>query len=1032
MYARSLIRLFVRHRNAANLLMALLFLMGAYALSKMNTQFFPDFGIDVISIQVSWPGASPRDVEANIVEVIEPEVRFLDHVYRVTSYSSEGRARVFVEYEADTDMQSALSNIDAAVRRIDTLPEESDRPLVERIVRYDTIMRLVLSGPYPESVLKGLAKRMRDDLLAAGADRVDFFGARDEEILVEIEPRMLRQLDMTLAEAAARVGAANRDIPSGNLQGSVEKQLRSVGLRNTSRDLGGIELRSLDSGQKIYLRDVASLSEAFDDGAPVGLRDGLPAIELHVQRSLTADALEVAEIVDRYLADAPRAFPPQLRIERYDVQADRIRQRLDVLLDNALTGLLLVLGVLLLFLDGRTAFWVAAGIPTAFMGALAVLLLLGESINMITLFALIMTLGLIVDDTIVVGEHAASRRAAGAGAREAAEAGALRMMPPVLASSLTTIAAFLPLAVMGGVIGQIIGSIPVVVVAVIAASLVECFCVLPGHLRESLVRRGGGGPGLLRRHFNAGFDRFRSGPFQRFVRCCIRWRYATIACAVAVFAVSAGLTAGGRVGFHFFPSPEPDVVDGTVAMAPGTPRSGTAAMVRELSAAAGRAAATLAVDGASPLAMSFGSVGRSGGRTLARISGDLYGGLTVELTPSDQRAVRTQEFVEAWRREIRRLPGVERINLNPREAGPPGRELDIRLRGAEPERLKAAAVELAALLDRLPGVGSVEDDLPEGKQELILEVSPRGRALGFTTQSVGMQVRNAFQGLVVQRLARGDEEVEVRMRYPRRDTDSASFHELFLRAPDGAEVPLSEVVTLRQERGFSRLRREDGAREVAVVGNIDETVTGLNALMPTIEAGGLADIARRYGVAYRFKGKAEEESESTANMRTGAVIGLICIYIVLAWVFASFSRPVIVMSIIPFGFVGAVLGHYALGFDLTILSMLGLFGLAGIVVNNSIILVRVIEEYIRGGTALHEAIVAGARDRLRAVLLTSLTTIGGLVPLLFETNYQAQFLIPTAISLVFGLGAATLIVLAVIPALLAIDGDIRAALAAAE
>ena len=1025
MFGKGLIRLFVRHRNAANLLMALIFVIGGYSLSKLNTQFFPDFGLDIVSIQINWPGASAGDVEANIIEAVEPEVRFLDGVEKVTSYAVEGLGRVVVEYAAGTDMQSALSNAEAAVRQIAILPEDSERPLVRRIMRYDTIVRLVLSGPYSEAMLKRQAKRMRDELLAAGIDRVTFFGARDEEIQVEIEPRVLRQLDLTPAAVAARIGASNRDIPSGSLEGSVEKQLRSIGLQTTSRTLGDIEIRSLGDGQKIYLRDIATLTETFDDKGPVGLRNGRPAIELHVQRSPSADALEVGDIVDRFLAGAPGNYPPDLRIEQHDAQAGLIRQRIQVLLSNGASGLVLVMLVLLLFLNGRTAFWVAAGIPTAFMAALAAMLLMGESINMLTLFALIMTLGLIVDDTIVVGEHAASRREAGATAQRAAETGAMRMLAPVMAASLTTIAAFLPLVVIGGIIGQIIGAIPLVVVAVIFASLVECFLVLPGHLRDSLKRHGGRRNFAMRR-FDAGFDWVRTRPFPALVRFCIRWRYATVALAVGIFLISVGLTVGGRVGFHFFPSAESDVVIGNVVMAPGTPRRDTRAMVEEMSDSVDRAVDRLAGDGDTLVAMSFGSVGRSGGRQFSRIRGDRYGGLTVELVPSDTRAVRTDDFVAAWRAEIRALPNVETITINARAGGPPGREVDIRLRGGPAEKLKAAADEVKTLLRRFPGISTIDDDLPYGKQELILEVTPRGKALGFTTQSAGMQVRDAFQGAIAQRFARGDEEVEIKVRYPHGRSDSASFRNLFLRAPDGSEVPLSEVVTLRQERGFSRLRREDGAREVAVTAEIDETVTSLNALLPALTEGGLDDIAKRYGLSYRFKGKAEEQAESAADMSAGAITGLLAIYIVLAWVFANFTRPLVVMSIIPFGFVGTVLGHLLLGFDITILSMIGLLGLSGILVNNSIILVRTVDDHLGEDTALQEAIVAACRERLRPVLLTSLTTIGGLVPLLFETSFQAQFLIPMAITIVFGLAVATLIVLVLIPALLVIDEDIRA------
>ena len=646
MFGKNLIRLFVRHRTAANLLMLLIFVAGAFSVSKLNTQFYPNFGVDSISIRVNWPGASTADIEANIVEAIEPELRFLDGVDRVTSYATEGVGRVVVEYQAGTDMKSAVSEAEAALQQITTLPEDSERPVVRRIIRYDTIVRLVLSGPFSEAVLKRLAKRMRDQLLAAGIDRVTFFGARDEEIRVEIEPRVLRKFDLTPVAVAALIEATNRDIPSGSLEGSVEKQLRTVGLQTSSRDVGNIEILSLGDGHKIYLRDIASVSEAFDEQEPIGLRNGQPAIELHVQRSPTADALEAGKIVERYLLEARGDYPPQLRIERYDARAELVRQRVDILLDNGATGLILVMVVLLVFLNGRTAFWVAAGIPTAFMAALATMLALGESINMLTLFALIMTLGLIVDDTIVVGEHAAARREAGLDPRKAAEAGALRMLAPVMATSLTTIAAFLPLIAISGIIGQIVGAIPLVVVAVILASLVECFLVLPGHLCGSL-RSHGGRRNFVMRHFDSGFELFRDGLFQRIIRFCVRWRYATVAMAISFFLVSAGLVLGGRVGFHFFPSPEADVVVGNVVMAPGTPRRDTGAMVQELSEAVDRVVARLTDDGGEIVTMSFGSVGRSGGRQFERIDGDQYGGLTVELAPSDQRKVRTDDFIAA-------------------------------------------------------------------------------------------------------------------------------------------------------------------------------------------------------------------------------------------------------------------------------------------------------------------------------------------------------------------------------------------------
>ncbi len=1021
----DLVRLFVRHRNAANLLMVLMLVMGGVSLSRLNTQFFPDFGIDMVSITVAWPGASADDVEANIVTAIEPEVRYLNNVDKVISFAVEGVATILVEFHAGSDMQAARADVDAAVAQVTTLPEDSESPKISRVARYDTISRIALSGPFSEAALKAIAKRIREGLLARGVDQVLLFGARDEEIWVDIAPQTLRRLDLTLDDVADRIRVRSQDLPSGNIEGQVEKQIRSLGLKTTATGLGEMEVRALPNGEKLRLRDIADVREAFEAEAPEGRFDRDQAIELHVKRAVGADALDISQTVDAYLAELRQTLPPTLKVEHYDVQAGLIRERIAILLKNGLGGLVLVLIVLFVFLNLRVAIWVAAGIPVALMATMGVMLLTGQSINMVSLFALIMTLGIIVDDAIVVGEHSASRRRHGMDPLQAAEQGALRMLAPVVASSMTTVAAFLPLILIGGIIGTILAAIPLVTVSVLLASLMECFLVLPGHLRGALAA-GRERESRARVWFNRHFDNFRSGLYRRVLTAAVEWRYMTLAAALAALILSLGIIAGGRVGFQFFPSPEGDVVFGNVVMLPGTPREQTAAMVRELERAAHAAAkeAQESVGGSGGLIQStFGKLGVSQAQEFRSVSGDKYGGLYVELIPSDHRQVRMPDFIEAWRANIAMRPGVERINLNERRGGPPGKEIDIRLKGGETEDLKAAAEEIKELLGRFPGVSDLEDDLPIGKQEVILELTPRGRAMGFSTDSVGRQVRAAFQGTIAKRFPRGDEEVTVKVQYARGAITTQDLLNLYLRGPSGAEVPLSEVVSMRENVGFARIKRENGQREVAVTGELNEDKIKAGKLITALEDGDLPDIARKYGVDYSFAGRAEEQARTMADMRLGAMVGMAAIYVILAWVFASYTRPIVVMAVIPFGVVGAVLGHLLLGFDLSLLTLVGLLGLSGILVNDSIILVSTIDERIAAGEETIAAIIAGSQDRLRAVLLTSLTTIGGLTPLLFETSLQAQFLIPMAITMIFGLAVATFLVLLVIPALIAIQMD---------
>ena len=1028
----DLVRLFVRHRNAANLLMIIMLVMGGVSLMRLNTQFFPDFGIDMVSIKVVWPGASADDVEANIVTAIEPEVRYLSNVDKVTSFAVEGVATILVEFNAGSDMQAGRADVVSAVAQVTTLPMGSESPNIRRVARYDTISRIALSGPFSESALKAIAKRIREGLLARGIDQVLMFGARDEEIWVDMTPGTLRRLDLSLEEIAARIAKRSQDLPSGNIEGQVEKQIRSLGLETTAQGLGEMEIRALPNGEKLRLRDVARVREAFEADAPEGRLATDRAIELHVKRAVSADALNISETVESYLAELRQTLPPTLHLKHYDVQAGLIRERITILLKNGLGGLALVLIILFMFLNLRVAIWVAAGIPVALLATMGVMLLSGQSINMVSLFALIMTLGIIVDDAIVVGEHSASRRRRGMSAQQAAEEGALRMLAPVVASSLTTIAAFLPLILISGIIGTILSAIPLVMVSVLVASLIECFLVLPGHLRGALVA-GREQESRPRVWFNHHFDRFRSGPYRRLLEVCVEWRYMTLACAIAALILSLGIVGGGRVGFQFFPTPEGDIVYGNVVMLPGTPRERTEAMVREMERAARAAARTetaksTTIDNGeddSLIHSTFGKLGRSQAREFRAVRGDKYGGLYVQLVPSDHRDVRMPNFIDAWRENIQMQPGVDQINLNERKGGPPGKEIDIRLIGGTTKDLKAAAGEVKALLERFPGVSDVEDDLPIGKQEVILELTPRGRALGFTTDSVGRQVRAAFQGTIAKRFPRGDEEITVKVQYARGAITTEDLLNLYLRNPEGGDVPLSEVVSMRENIGFARIRRLNGNREVAITGELDESKIGSGKLIVALEESELSDIARKYGLAFKFAGRAEEQARTMADMRLGAMIGMAAIYVILAWVFASYTRPIVVMAVIPFGIVGAVIGHLLLGFDLSLLTLVGLLGLSGILVNDSIILVTTIDEHIADGEETITAIIGGSQDRLRAVLLTSLTTIGGLLPLLFETSLQAQFLIPMAITMVFGLAVATFLVLLVIPALIAIQLDVH-------
>ena len=1026
-----------QHRTAANLIMIILIICGVWGIIKMNSQFLPTFGIDVVSVVVEWPGANAENVDENIVQVIEPEVRFLDAVKRVRSTSYDGVARVFVEFETDSNMQKALSDIESAVTRLSTLPENSKKPEVQRIVRYDTIARVVLSGNIPEASLKIFAKKIRDDLLSRGVDKVTLFGSRNEEFLVEVRETDLRRLDYTLAQVANKIGVASLDLPSGDI-GDGFRQVQSEGLVKNTRDLGKVEIMSAFDGNKIFLSDIADIRESFHENAATGLRNGFPAIELHLQRALNSDALELADTVKNYLDEITGAFPQNLEIEQYDFATDLLDERINLLVKNGLSGLIVVGLILFLFLNASVAIWVLIGIPISFLAALGVMYAMGQTINMISLFGLIMALGIVVDDAIVVGEHAESRRRMGLDPLYASIVGARRMASPVICASLTTICAFLPLMLISGIIGQIISAIPLVIIAVLVASLIECFYVLPGHLYHGMAnaRSYSSVYDKFRSGFEKRFDKFRTVTFKNIVSLSIHWRYMTITITITLLILSIGLLVGGRVNFNFFPTPEADKIFANVKMVAGTSRMQTVKMLNELERAAYSVVKTTNSLDEKLIQMTSIKIGSSvlsgsSSPSSTSVSNDSIGGLTLELLTADKRSIRAPHFIKLWRQNINVLPGLKTLTIQQARGGPPGRDVDIRLLGTEIGLLKVAASQIMELLKRYPGVSDVEDNIPFGKSEIGLSVTPKGKSLGFTTKNVGSQVRNALEGIIASRFSKSDEEVVVRVRYPSKEMTASILNTLHLRTPNGGEVPLRDAVELSEKVGFSQVKREDGKRQISITADLNTQITSTSKIIAALQRDKINDIVADFGLELIFAGKAEERNETFADMRFGFIIGMFGIYIVLAWVFSSYSRPLVIMAMIPMGFIGAVIGHWVLGYNLTILSLIGLIGLSGIVINGSIILVTTVEERLKSQSFLN-SIISASCDRLRPIILTSATTIGGLLPLIFEKSLQAQFLIPMAITIIFGLGVASVLVLFVVPALLTIIEDFRVFRAKAE
>ena len=1028
------LKFFVEHRTSANIIMILMIVVGLLSIGRLNKQFFPDFEVEVVGVSVDWPGATAEEIDKNIVQLLEPELRPISGVKKVSSKSVEGVGVTQVEFNYGYDMQKGRTDIETAVSRIN-FPQKANKPKIVVGEFFDTVTRIVLSSNIPLSELRLISKKLKEALLNSGVDKVDIQGLPKEEILIEIPQIETARLKLSFNQIANLIKSETQDVSGGSFaDGSL--RVRTEGEKRLVETFNKLELKNSISGGRIILQDIAKISSSFEQGSILKSVDGNPAVELWVRRSKTSDALKVSENVEKVILKSKNIIGNTVKIETYNTAANLIEERITLLVKNGLSGLCIVLAVLFLFLSRNTAIWVALGIPIAFLATFGVMLVSGQSINMISLFGLIMALGIVVDDAIVVGEHSSylktKRRL---NSSQAPVVAATRMSMPVISAMLTTVAAFIPLFMVKGVIGEIIAAIPWVVCAVLVASLIECFLVLPAHLAHFDKKKVE--EGKFRLWFDKRFITFQEGIFKRFITFTFNYRYVTFMFAIGMFIVSVGMMSGGRVMFSFFPTPEADIIIANFKMHSGTTRSKTEEMLNKLE---GGLIKTSKEFSTSPDLVKF-SMSTIGGKTsFSNGSGpnskgsDLLGSMVVELKTADKRKIRTNQFIKEWKDNIQFVEGLDKLTIRSPSGGPPGRDLDIRFQGDKLETLKIASNELIEIARTIPGVTSLNDNLEFGVQEKILTLNNKGQSLGLSILDIGEQVRSAINGIIISEFPKADEEVVVRLKLSEREKLTDMINDLRIITPLGTSFKLQEVITISEKIPFASINRKNGFREVTITGDL------FPALMNTSEArqfllnNGLPEIAKKYNLNYRFDGRDLEQKETFADMQIGSIIGLLLIYIILAWVFKSWTRPFSIMIMIPFAFIGAVLGHYLLGLTMSILSMFALLALAGIVVNNSIILVSTIERRFddllsqnnkdrQDDKVINEAIIAGVVDRFRPVLLTSLTTIGGLSALLFEKSLQAQFLIPMAATIVFGLGITAFLVLVIVPSMMGISND---------
>lgn len=1021
-HRNDLIGLFAQHKVAANLLMIIMLMAGVVGLIKLNTQFFPTFALDFITVRVVWPGASAEDVARSITSPLEQELQDLDNVKEMRSTSARGFASIVLEYEEGSNMSIALDNVKDRVSLVRNLPAEAEDPQIRTFNRHEDVATLIVTSEGSLAELRAVARDLEDQLLERGIAKIEFTGLPEEELAIQLDTADIIDLQRPIPAIGRLIVNQSQDIPAGTTgRKEAARELRSLEQKRDAESFRQLALLTTTSGEQLRLGDIAEVERRSKDQTVEVLYDDKPAVLMKLLRTENADTLENAAILQTWLADIEGTLPPSIEVLPFSEAYVLIQERIDLLLKNGLGGLVLVVAILFIFLNGRVAFWVAVGIPVSFMGTLFVLYLIGGSINMVSLFALIMALGIIVDDAIVVGEDALTHYTKGESALKAAEGGARRMFVPVMSSSLTTIAAFLPLMLISGIIGSILKAIPIVIICVIIASLIESFLILPGHLESSFKKNRHRKPGKLRLKLDAGFNHFRDNMFRPLVAAALRHRALSLAMILCSFVLSISLLASGQIKFTFFPTPESTLITASVKFVASADEDEVRAFALEMDHALERVNKSLGgeTDLVVHSVVRLGQGTFDGGRNFQ--SGEQYANVQAELISSDRRDVRNTELIAAWRDALPKTPGIEQISMTSPRGGPPGEDIDIFLSGAAPETLKRAANDLIDVLANFEGVSNIQDDLPYGRQQSIYSLTPTGAALGLSVAEVGAQLRSAFDGQLLQIYHDEEEEVEVRIML----SDAArDYHRTLatfpIITPTGAAVPLDDVVDIKPRRGLEVLRHTGGKLGIHVTADVDASVTNANTILTGLAENELQSIAADHGVRYELQGRAEEQRDTGGDMLLGAVLGISLMYLILAWVFSSYLWPLAVMIAIPFGLTGAVFGHWVQGLDLTILSLFGFFALSGIVVNDSIILVSFYQDLRREGIPVATALVEATCQRLRAVLLTSLTTIAGLLPLLFETSLQAQFLIPMASSISFGLAFATVLILFAIPIMLSL------------
>ncbi len=1021
---------FARNSVAANLLMATIVLGGFFAINNgVRLEVFPPFDLDTVSVSVPLRGATPEDVELGVAVRIEEAVQDLEGIDRIISRSVEGSTRVQIEIDSDYDPRELLDDIKSRVDAINTFPADTEKPIISLSVHRFEVISVVVAGDYAEEEIRRFAEQVRDELLRIdGITQAELASVRRYEIAIEASPDRLREFNVTLADISQAIRSSSVDLSAGNVRtegGDV--LIRSKGQAYRRADFAEIVVKTNPDGSIVRVSDIANVQDGFQEESVRTQFNGKHAAFVDVSRTGRQSAIDTAKKVRDYIDSRQDTLPVGMELSYWDDNSQVLTNRLGILARSAAQGGVLVILLLTLFLRPAIAFWVFLGIPISFLGAFILMNFFDISLNMMSAFGFILVLGIVVDDAIVTGENVYRHMQAGDSGLSAAIHGTKEVAIPVTFGILTTIAAFMPLVFIEGRLGTWFSPVPMVVIPVLIFSLVESKLILPAHLAHVRLHNDKStakGFSAWQRRFADGFEKKILKVYQPALNFTLKHRYSTLATFTGVLIVMMMLVTSGWTRFVFFPSVESETATATLVMPVGTPFDVTARHADKMFEAAQtmRDKYSNEADGTGMITnilSTAGSGGRSNGSHLARVR--------FETAPRETRTsnLTVTDLINEWRKLVGPIPGAESITYRATFFRP-GDPIDVQFSGNSLDELNSVGDELKVQLATYPGVFEIADSLSDGKEELRIELSPQGYLLGLTRSDIVQQVGQAFKGLEAQRIQRGRDDIRVLVRFPIGERNTlSSLNEMLITAPNGRLIPLANVATLIPGKGPSQITRIDRYRVLNVTADVDKENTNMVVLQSELRQY-IDDLLTRYpGITYDMEGEQRQQRESFGSLQSALVILLFVIYCLLALPLKSYVQPLIVMSVIPFGIIGAIIGHWIMGHPLSFLSTLGLMALLGVVINDSLVLVDYINQQHRAGEPLRDAVRRAGVARFRPVMLTSVTTFFGLLPLLSERASAAQILIPMAISLGFGILFATIITLILVPANVLIVDDIK-------